>query len=126
VINITAVLNFFLNLSCSGAGTNKFEAAWGKKYRYVIESWRINWDALTSYFNFPLKIHKIIFTTYTIENLNRGIHQSQEVQFTDDLAAQKAAYLAIMNREKNGVCPSKNWGYILHQFLTIFENRCKL
>lgn len=101
---------------------------WGAKYKYAIKSWQNNWENLTQYFNYPLDIRKIIYTTNTIENLNRGIRKytKTKVQFTDDNAVQKAVYLAIINIEKKWNMPIQNWGIILHQFLTIFENRCKL
>lgn len=107
---------------------DKFDQKWGSKYRYAVESWRNNWAELTSYFDFPLEIRKIIYTTNTIENLNRGIRKytKTKVQFTDDQAALKAVYLAIMNIEKKWSMPIQNWGYILHQFLIIFETRCQL
>ncbi len=105
-----------------------FALKWEHKYKHAIQSWKTNWDNLTSYFDFPLEIRKIIYTTNTIENLNRGIRKytKTKVQFTDDQAAQKAVYLAITNIEKKWNMPIQNWGYILHQFLTIFENRCRL
>lgn len=105
-----------------------FASKWEHKYKHAIQSWRTNWDNLTSYFDFPMEIRKIIYTTNTIENLNRGIRKytKTKVQFTDDQAAQKAVYLAIMNIQKKWNMPIQNWGYILHQFLTIFENRCRL
>jgi transposase-like protein len=101
---------------------------WGEKYKYAIQSWQNNWENLTQYFNYPLEIRKIIYTTNTIENLNRGIRKytKTKVQFIDDNSVQKAVYLAIMNIEKKWNMPIQNWGIILHQFLTIFENRCKL
>ncbi|WP_083729623.1 IS256 family transposase [[Flexibacter] sp. ATCC 35208] len=105
-----------------------FASKWGAKYRHAIQSWENNWDNLTSYFDFTLEIRKIMYTTNTIENLNRGIgkYTKTKVQFTDDTAAQKAVYLAIMNIEKKWCMTLHNWGFILHQFLTIFENRCRL
>lgn len=117
-----------INREVAEQALEQFADTWGQKYRHAIESWRNNWDALTSYFDFPLEIRKIIYTTNTIENLNRGIRKyiKTKVQFTDDQAAQKAVYLAIMNIEKKWSMPIQNWGYILHQFLTIFENRCRL
>lgn len=116
------------NLEQAEDALREFEATWGSKYRYAIESWRNNWQELTSYFGFPLEIRKIIYTTNTIENLNRGIRKytKTKVQFTDDVAAQKAVYLAIMNIEKKWSMPIQNWGYILHQFLIIFDKRCRL
>jgi transposase-like protein len=105
-----------------------FEKKWETKYRHAIASWKSNWANLTNYFDYPLEIRKIIYTTNTIENLNRGIRKytKTKVQFTDDLAAQKAVYLAIMNIEKKWSMPIQNWGYILQQFLTIFDTRCRL
>jgi transposase-like protein len=105
-----------------------FDEKWGPKYRHAIASWKNNWANLTCYFDYPLEIRKIIYTTNTIENLNRGIRKytKSKVQFTDDLAVQKAVYLAIMNIEKKWTLPIQNWGYILQQFLTIFDNRCRL
>jgi putative transposase len=106
----------------------RFDAKWGSKYKHAIQSWRTNWAQLTSYFDFPVEIRKIIYTTNTIENVNRGIRKytKTKVQFPDDMAAQKAVYLAILNIEKKWNMPLHNWGYILHQFVTIFENRCQL
>lgn len=105
-----------------------FALKWEAKYKHAIVSWKTNWENLTSYFEFPLEIRKIIYTTNTIENVNRGIRKyiKNKVQFTDDMAAQKAVYLALVNIEKKWNATLQNWGLILHQFLTIFENRCRL
>ena len=117
-----------VNRQAAEQALEEFDATWGNKYKHAIQSWRVNWDNLTSYFDFPLEIRTITYTTNTIENLNRGIRKytKSKVQFTDDQAAQKAVYLAIMNIEKKWTMPIHNWGYIVHQFLTIFENRCRL
>ena len=105
-----------------------FATKWEPKYKHAIASWKTNWDNLTSYFDFPMEIRKIIYTTNTIENVNRGIRKyiKTKVQFVDDIAAQKAVYMALMNIEKKWNATLQNWGLILHQFLTIFENRCQL
>lgn len=105
-----------------------FTGKWEGKYRYAIQSWEANWENLTAYFDFPLEIRRIIYTTNTIENLNRGIRKyiKTKVQFPDDQAAEKAVYLAIGNIEKKWSMPLHNWGLVLHQFLTLFEERCRL
>jgi putative transposase len=106
----------------------EFDKNWGTKYKHAIQSWRTNWDNLTNYFEFPLEIRKIIYTTNTIENLNRGIRKytKTKVQFPDEASALKAVYLAITNIEAKWSSPMQNWGFIQHQFLTIFENRCRI
>jgi putative transposase len=106
----------------------RFDKTWGPKYKHAIQSWRANWDQLTSYFDFPVEIRKMIYTTNAIENVNRGIRKytKTKVQFPDDMSAQKAVYLAVMNIEKKWSMPLHNWGLVMHQFVTIFENRCRL
>jgi len=78
------------------------ELKWGTKYKYAIQSWQNNWENLTQFFNYPIEIRKIIYTTNTIENLNRGIRKytKTKVQFIDDNTALKAVYLSIRNIEE--------------------------
>jgi transposase-like protein len=116
------------NMETAEKALSAMDLKWGAKYKYAILSWRNNWENLTQFFNYPIEIRKIIYTTNTIENLNRGIRKytKTKVQFVDDNAVQKAVFLSIMNIEKKWDMPIQNWGIILHQFLTIFENRCKL
>jgi transposase-like protein len=106
----------------------KFKLKWQHKYKYAIVSWEENWDNLSNYFEYPLELRKIIYTTNTIENLNRGIRKytKTKTQFTNENAATKSVFLAILNIEKSWTQVIRNWGIILHQYLTIFENRCRL
>jgi len=104
------------------------EQKWGDKYGYSIKSWRNNWDNLTTYFDYPMEIRKVIYTTNAIESLNRTIRKytKTKVQFVDDNAAFKVVYLAIMNQLRTWTQPIPNWGTIIHQFLVIFGDRLKL
>lgn len=79
-------------------------------------------------FKYPLELRKIIYTTNTIENLNRGIRKytKTKTQFTNENAAIKSIFLSIQNIEKSWTGGIQNWGIILHQFLTIFQNRCRI
>ncbi len=105
-----------------------FKKKWGNKYKYAITSWEENWDNLTNYFDYPLELRKIIYTTNTIENLNRGIRKytKTKTQFVNENAAIKSVFLSIQNIEKNWTGSIHSWGIILHQFLTIFQNRCRI
>lgn len=115
------------NQQAAANALDEFEAKWGKKYGYAIQSWRTNWEDLTHYFHFPQEIRHIIYTTNVIESLNSGIRKytrSKSV-FPDDSSAMKAVYLAISNLEKKWTMTIRNWGAILNQFIIIFENRCR-
>lgn len=106
----------------------KFKLKWYEKYKYAIISWEENWDNLSNYFEYPLELRKIIYTTNTIENLNRGIRKytKTKTQFPNENAASKSVYLAIKNIEEAWNVPIKHWGLILNQYLIIFEDRCRL
>ena len=105
----------------------KFKLKWKAKYKYAITSWEENWDNLSNYFEYPLELRKIIYTTNTIENLNRGIRKytKTKTQFPNENAASKSIYLSIKNIEEAWKNPMPNWGLILNQYLIIFENRCR-
>jgi transposase-like protein len=105
-----------------------FDQKWGAKYPYAIRSWRNNWDELTSFFDFPVEIRKIIYTTNLIENLNGKIRKytKNKLSFPNDEALKKSVYLAINEIEKKWYQPIWNWGMIFNQFLTIFDNRIQI
>jgi transposase-like protein len=105
-----------------------FEKKWGGKYAYAVRSWKNNWENLTQFFEYPLEIRKIVYTTNIIESLNRGIRKYTKTKsiFPHDQAALKAVYLAIGNIEKKWTMPVQKWGMILQQFLIIFEERCRI
>ncbi|XBK16121.1 transposase [Pedobacter lusitanus] len=117
-----------VNKDTARSALDDFTVKWKSKYGYAILSWEKNWDELTSYFDFPLEIRKIIYTTNVIESLNSGIRKFTKSKnlFPDDQAAIKAVYLSVMNIQKKWTMPVRDWGKIINQFSIIFENRCLL
>lgn len=105
-----------------------FKNIWNHKYPYAIKSWEENWEELTVFFEFPLEIRKIIYTTNLIENLNGKIRKytKNKLSFPTDEAVLKSVYLALKEATKKRSMPIQNWGIILNQFLTLFENRVQL
>ena len=89
---------------------------------------RNNWDDLTVFFQFPLEIRKIIYTTNLIENLNGKIRKytKSKLSFPTDDAVKKTVYLSLMEIEKKWTQPIHNWGLIMNQFMLIFENRIQI
>jgi len=110
------------------AALKDFSVKWGKKYPYAIRSWEENWDELTVFFDFPIEIRKIIYTTNLIENLNGKIRKytKNKLSFPTDDALMKSVYLAINEATKKWNMPIHNWGIILNQFLAIFEKRVRI
>lgn len=116
------------NKQAAKAALKDFSDKWYSKYSYAIKSWENNWEDLTVFFEFPVEIRKIIYTTNLIENLNGKIRKytKNKMSFPTDQAVVKSVYLAVNEATKKWSMPIRNWGIILNQFLTIFENRMKL
>lgn len=110
------------------ASLEDFANKWNNKYPYAVKSWEENWEELTVFFDFPVEIRKIIYTTNLIENLNGKIRKytKNKLSFPTDEAVLKSVYLALREATKKWTMPIHNWGLILNQFLTIFEKRVQL
>jgi len=110
------------------ASLEDFALKWNDKYPYAVKSWTENWEELTVFFDFPIEIRKIIYTTNLIENLNGKIRKytKNKLSFPTDDAVLKSVYLALREATKKWSMPIQNWGLILNQFLTIFEKRVQL
>jgi len=110
------------------AALDDFANKWEGKYSYAIKSWRDNWNELTVFFEFPVEIRKIIYTTNLIENLNGKIRKytKNKLSFPTDDAVKKSVYLALREATKKWTMPIRNWGIILNQFLTLYEKRVRI
>lgn len=110
------------------AALKDFASQWESKYSYAIKSWQNNWDELTVFFEFPIEIRRIIYTTNLIENLNGKIRKytKNKLSFPTDEAVMKSVYLAVNEATKKWSMPIRNWGVILDQFLIIFEERVQV
>lgn len=112
----------------AAAALDDFAIKWKDKYGYAVKSWRDNWEELTVFFDFPVEIRRIIYTTNLIENLNGKIRKytRNKLSFPTDEAVMKSVYLAVREVTKKWTMPVRSWGLILNQFLIIFADRIKL
>ena len=116
------------NKQAAEAALEDYAAKWNSKYSYAVKSWRDNWADLTVFYDFPLEIRKIIYTTNLIENLNGKIRKytKNKLSFPTDEAVMKSVYLAVREATKKWSMPIRNWGIILNQFLALYEERVRL
>ena len=107
------------------AAFKDFAMTWEDKYPYSVQSWRTNWDELTTFFSFPLEIRKIMYTTNLIENLNGKIRKytKNKLSFPTDESVMKSVYLAIREATRKWSMPIHNWGVVTNQFIIIFGER---
>lgn len=101
------------------------ESTWVNKYSIVIQSWRNNWDNLSTYFAFPPEIRKIIYTTNALEGFNRQLRKFTKIKtsFPTDDSLRKSLYLATEQIMIKWTSPMQNWALILAQLSIMFEDR---
>ena len=98
---------------------------WSDKYPQISKSWRSNWENLTTIYDYPADIRKVIYTTNAIESLNSVIRKSVKTRkvFPSDDAALKVVFLAIEAASKKWTMPIRNWKPALNRFIIEFEEQ---
>lgn len=107
---------------------DELEDKWSDKYPVVIDSWRRNWERLTTYFRYDKSIRKLIYTTNTIEGFHRQVRKVTKTKgaFTSDMALMKLIYLAHNNIKKKWTMPLANWGTTAQKLAIWFPGRMVL
>ena len=104
---------------------DELEEKWGKKYMAVINSWRSNWNDLTTYFKYDTKIRKLIYTTNPIESLNKQLRKYTKTKslYPTDEALMKSIYLSLKEATRKWTGRIPGWGEIYSQLSIYFEGR---
>ena len=103
----------------------KVKDKWKDKYLSAFKTWEENWDAICPFFQFSDKIRKIMYTTNTIESLNRQFRKYTKTKsvFPTDMSLLKCLYLSVKNISKKWTSPYQNWGPILSELSIMFDGR---
>ena len=103
----------------------KIRDKWQDKYVSAFKTWEENWDAICPFFQFSQPLRKIMYTTNTIESLNRQFRKYTKTKsvFPTDMALLKCLYLSTKNITKKWTMPYRNWGPILSELSIMFDGR---
>ena len=107
---------------------DKLSENWKKRYPIVIESWKKNWEKLSTYFEYTDPIRKLIYTTNPIEGYHRQIRKvtKNKGAFPNEMALIKLVYLATKRIEKKWKSPLTDWGLTVQQLAIKFDGRLEL
>lgn len=103
----------------------KVKAKWQNKYPTSLKNWEENWDAICPFFSYSEDLRKIMYTTNTIESLNRCFRKYTKTKsvFPNDESLMKCLYLATQNIMKKWTTRYRNWDMILGELSIMFEGR---
>ncbi|MDP4091386.1 MAG: IS256 family transposase [Bacillota bacterium] len=113
------------NEDVAASELDSLDKKWGKKYEIVINSWRNNWENLSTYFAYPPEIRRIIYTTNALEGFNRQLRKFTKTRtvFPTDDSLRKSLFLATEVVMKKWTSPVQNWSMTLAQLSIMFEER---
>lgn len=101
--------------------------AWGSKYPQMLKVWDENWTEVSTFFQYPNDVRRLIYTTNAVEGFHRMLRKftKTKVIYPTDDALRKSIYLSVQEISKKWTMPMQNWGIIIGQFLVFFEERFK-
>jgi len=102
-----------------------FEQKWDRKYPTISQSWRRNWPELITFLRYPAEIRKAIYTTNTIESVNRSLRKISKNRgvFPNQESVLKLFYLALERVAKKWTMPVLHWSDALNRFALEFGER---
>jgi putative transposase len=100
------------------------EAKW-KAYPSVSQVWRRNWARITPFFNYPPDIRAAIYTTNSVESLNRSLRKIIKTRggFPNEEAALKLLFLALRQAAKKWTMPIHHWREALNHFTILWPEQ---
>nr|WP_300851457.1 IS256 family transposase [uncultured Acetatifactor sp.] len=103
----------------------QFSEKWRNQYPSCVKSWEENWEVLSTFYEYPPEVRKIIYTTNIIEGLNRQFRQitKNKPSFTNDDSLRRMLYLASQRITKRWRTRCQNWDLVLSQLEIMFSGR---
>lgn len=97
------------------------------QYASYLKGWENRWTDLAPFFSYPEAIKRMIYTTNTIENLNRQFRKVTKTTqvFPHDDALVKLLWLAQADITDAWRVTARNWGEIMAQFTILFPERIR-
>jgi transposase-like protein len=98
---------------------------WNKHYAIAVRSWESNWEDLTTMFDYPPDIRRLIYTTNNVESYNGQLRKVTKTKgaFPSAEAVRKLLFLVTRNITRKWTMPVLNWASILNQLAIRFADR---
>ncbi len=114
-----------INLDDAEYAREEFREKWDKKYPSILRSWDTNWAELTTFFNYPEEIRRLIYTTNPIEAYHRMVRKFTKTKsiFPTDDSIRKVVYLSVREITKKWTLPARGWPLAYSQIMIFFADR---
>jgi putative transposase len=106
----------------------EFGRTWDELTPLVSRLWRTHWANLTTFFDYPPEIRRVIYTTNAIESIQAQLRSVTKKRgaFPNEASLLKVLYLALMKAQERWTMPIWDWPPALYHFSLAFPGRVPL
>jgi putative transposase len=110
------------------AALDAFSARWDEITPLISRQWRANWEHLSTFFDYPPVIRKVIYTTNAIESIQAQLRKvtKKHGAFPTHDSVRKVLYLALMKASERWTMPIRDWPNALYHLSLAFPERVPL
>lgn len=113
------------NLDEAEYAKEEFGEKWNGKYPSILRSWDANWAELTTFFNYPEEIRRLIYTTNAVEAYHRMVRKFTKTKsiFPTDDSIRKVVFLSAKEITKKWTMAPRDWAMAYSQIMIYFADR---
>lgn len=102
------------------------EEKWSTRAAASVRGWRENWARLSTFFQFPEEVRRMIYTTNAVEAVHRQFRKVTKAKgsFPTDEALKKMLYLATLDLKRT-LRQKRDWPVILGQLKNVYGDRIR-
>jgi transposase-like protein len=107
------------------AALDAFGESWDEVTPLISRLWRSQWANLSTFFDYPPQIRKVIYTTNAVESIQAQLRKVTKKRgaFPTEDAVLKVLYLALQRAEKRWTMPVWDWAPALYHLSLVFPGR---
>jgi putative transposase len=110
------------------AALDTFAHDWDPIAPLISKQWRANWENLSTFFDYPPDIRRVIYTTNAIESIQAQLRKVTKKRgaFPTQDSVRKVLYLALIRIQQKWTMPIREWPSALYHLSLIFPGRVPL
>jgi len=95
------------------------EAAWGTRYGAVFASWHRHWPSLMAFYDFPVGLRRVLYTTNAVEAVHRSFRRALKHRgaLPNEMAVLKLCYAVSARLAEAWTRVLPNWPLLLNELL---------
>jgi transposase-like protein len=105
-----------------------FAERWDPVLPLISRQWKANWTNLSTFFDYPPEIRKVIYTTNAIESVQAQLRKviKKHGAFPTTDSVRKVLYLALQKASERWTMPIRDWPTALYHLSLVFPGRVPL